>query len=52
MVKTYIKNLKLFKKVYLNKILTIDKVESYFIRVNDIFIHITRASRTNTDIII
>ena len=28
MVKTYIKNLKLFKRIYLNKPLTIDKRES------------------------
>ena len=37
MVKTYIKNLKLFKTVYLNKLLTIDKVESTKIIISMIF---------------
>ena len=37
MVKTYIKNLKLFKTVYLNKPLTIDKIESTKIIISMIF---------------
>ena len=53
MVKTYIKNLKLFKIVYLNKLLTIDKVESTKTTISMIFLFTLRGrvGQTLTDLL-